>query len=70
MAVRKTSVVINEDLLASAQRILETSSIRETIEKAFLEVLRADARLAEIRALASMDGMELDDPEVMAGAWG
>ena len=70
MAVRKTSVLINEDLLASAQRILETSSIRETIEKAFLEVLRADARLAEIRALASMDGMELDDPEVMAGAWG
>ena len=66
---RKTSVEINEELLASVQRVLSTTTIRDTIEEAFREVLRAEARREEVEALRSMRGMDLADPDVMAKAW-
>lgn len=69
MTMRKTSVAIDEELLNSVQGVLATKTLRETIEKAFLEVLRAKARRDEILALEAMDGMELTNSEVMAGAW-
>jgi Arc/MetJ family transcription regulator len=69
MKVRKTSVEISEELLAAVQRELETTTIKDTIEQAFLEVLRTKARRDEVEALAAMRGMDLADPQVMAGAW-
>lgn len=66
---RKTSVKINEDLLAEVQRILATRTVRETIEAAFREIVRAQARREEVRALTTMEGSDLADPDVMAGAW-
>ncbi len=69
MAIRKTSVEIDENLLAEAQRILTTGSIKDTINEAFLAVVRQEARRAEVEALKEMRGMDLADPEVMAGAW-
>lgn len=69
MANRKTSVVINEELLAKVQAVLDTKTVKDTIEQAFLEVLRATAREEEVRALSSLSGMDLADDEVMKGAW-
>ncbi len=69
MGTRKTSVEINEELLDEVREILATSTIRETIEEAFREVMRGRARIEEIEALASMKGMDLDKPEVMSRAW-
>ena len=69
MSVRKTSVEINEELLTAVQRLLSTTTIRETIEEAFREVLRAEARREEIEALSTMRGMDLADPDVMSRAW-
>lgn len=69
MSSRKTSVVIDEDLLAAVQAVLDTKTVKDTIKHAFLEVLRAKARKAEVEALSSLRGMDLDDKEVMAGAW-
>jgi len=69
MALRKTSVEINEDLLAAVQQVLSTATIKDTIEEAFREVLRAEARREEVAALSTMRGMDLADPAVMAGAW-
>lgn len=69
MSSRKTSVEINEDLLEQVQRILRTSSVKETVNEAFLEVVRREARRQEFEALSTMRGMDLDDPKVMAGAW-
>jgi Arc/MetJ family transcription regulator len=66
---RKTSVVIDEELLSSVQDVLATKTVKDTIEQAFLEVLRAKARQAEIQALITMDGMDLADEEVMQEAW-
>lgn len=69
MATRKTSVEIDEELLDEVSRALETSTLRETVEEAFREVLRAEARRREIEALSKMEGMDLDDPDVMSRAW-
>ena len=69
MPTRKTSVALDEGLLSSVQETLSTRTIKETIEQAFLEVLRMRARQEEIQALSTMDGMDLADDGVMAGAW-
>ncbi len=66
---RKTSVKINGELLAEVQSILATRTVRETIEAAFREIIRFQARREEVRALTTMEGSDLGDPEIMAGAW-
>lgn len=69
MSFRKTSVDINEELLEAARRILATTTVKETVEEAFREVVRAEARREEVDALSEMRGMDLDDPEIMSQAW-
>jgi len=69
MSFRKTSVEINEELVAAVQRVLSTATLKETIEEAFREVLRADARREEVEALSTMSGMDLADQDVMSRAW-
>lgn len=69
VSIRKTSVEINEELLEAVKRILATATVKETIERAFLEVLRTRARHEEVEALSTMRGMDLADSEVMARAW-
>ena len=61
--------MIDEELLADVQEALETRTVRETIDHAFREVLRQRARAEEVRALSEMDGLDLADEDVMAGAW-
>lgn len=67
--MRKTTVHIDDELVARVRILLGTSSIKETIHQALLEVERSDARRQEIRALIEMDGIDLADKEVMARAW-
>lgn len=69
MTTRKTTVEIDEQLFEEVRRILGTATLKDTVEGAFLEVVRDAARRKEVRALRVMDGMDLDDPEVMEGAW-
>ena len=61
----KTSVDIDNDLLEQVRNLLGTSSIRETIHCALLEVVRAGARRQEVEALVTMDGLDLADREIM-----
>lgn len=67
--MRKTSVEINEELLAAVQRALSTATIKDTIEEAFREVLRAEARREEVEALSAMSGLDLSNSGLMTGAW-
>jgi hypothetical protein len=66
---RKTSVVIDRRLLKAVKAILDTRTVRDTIAKAFEEVLKQKARCDEVTALSEMDGMDLGDEAVMARAW-
>lgn len=67
--MRKTSVEIDDRLIEQVRILLGTSSIKETIDSALREVLRREARRQEIEALVTMDGFELSNEKVMAGAW-
>ncbi len=67
--VRKTSVAVDDELVRAVQRVLGTSSLRETIERAFREVLAARAREDDIAAMTTLSGLDLADRDVMDGAW-
>ncbi len=56
--MRRTSVELDDQLLEKVQRVLRTSGVKDTIETAFQEVLRADMR----RRLAARirDGRGID----------
>jgi Arc/MetJ family transcription regulator len=69
MSTRKTSIEIDQELLEEVRDVLGTTTLRDTVEQAFLEVLRERARREEVQALSTMRGMELDDSDVMARAW-
>ena len=69
MGTRKTSVEIDEELLDVARRVLETTTVKDTVEAALREVARVEARRLEVEALSRMSGLDLADPEIMAGAW-
>ena len=68
-AMHKTTVVVDDRKLASARRILGTTGIRDTFDRALDEVIALGARRREIERLRTMRGMELDRPEVMRKAW-
>ncbi|MCY4571440.1 MAG: type II toxin-antitoxin system VapB family antitoxin [Gemmatimonadetes bacterium] len=67
--MRKTTVEIDDDLIARVRVLLGTSTIKDTIDTALREVERQEARLREIRALIEMDGIDLADERVMANTW-
>ena len=67
--MRKTTVHIDDELVARVRILLGTSSIKETIHQALLEVERREARRQEIRALIEMDGLDLRDEKVVTRAW-
>ena len=67
--MKKTSVVIDDRLLEQVRDLLGTRSIRDTIDRALRELVRNEARRQEIAALSEMDGLDLANEEIMAGAW-
>ncbi len=67
--MHRPTIVLDEKKLAAARRLLGTTGIKDTVERALDEVLAADRRLRAFERLRTMDGLELDDPEIMARAW-
>jgi Arc/MetJ family transcription regulator len=67
--MRKTTLEFDEELFARAQRVLGTRGLKASVSRAFEEVLALDARRRAIEQLQQMDGLDLDDPEIMGRAW-
>jgi Arc/MetJ family transcription regulator len=65
----KRLVDIDDDLLAEATRVLGASTMKETVNGALAELVAAERRRRHADRLEAMDGLDLDDPDVMAGAW-
>lgn len=65
----KKLVDIDEDLLARARNLLGAETMKQTVNDALLEVVLLAERRTHAARLASMEGLDLDDDEVMAGAW-
>ena len=61
--MRKTTIEIDEELFEQAREALGTKGLKETVHRAFEELIRARATEALIRRLTTMEG--LDGPEVL-----
>lgn len=64
----KRQVDIDDALLEEAQRLLETTSVDETLNRALEEAIGLVLRNQHFHHLARL-GLDLLDPEVMAKAW-
>lgn len=65
--MHRTTLDVDEDMLAKAQNILGTKGIKDTVDEALREVLRQDA-WRKLRAWV-VENDDLRDPEIMAKAW-
>lgn len=67
--MRKTTIEIDDELYEQARRALGTRGLKATVHRAFEEVVRRELRMQLFEQLRGMEGLDLDKPEVMAGAW-
>lgn len=67
--MHKTTLVVDDRKLERARRILGTTGIKDTIDRALDEVLAMDARRRALERLRSLDGLDLHDPSIMTDAW-
>jgi Arc/MetJ family transcription regulator len=66
---RRTLVEIDVELLEAAKASLGTTTIKDTIDRALREVVRAEVTEEHLRQMHSLEGLDLDDPAVMERAW-
>jgi Arc/MetJ family transcription regulator len=59
--MRRTSLELDEDRLKEVQRVLHTSGVKDTIERAFDEVLRADLRRRLADRIRKGEGIDRGD---------
>lgn len=67
--VHKTTIELDEGLVARASEALGTRGLKATVQRALEEAIARKLRLELIDQLVRMEGLDLDDPEVMAAAW-
>ena len=67
--MHRTTLVLDAKKLQKARRLLGTKGIKDTVERALDEVIAYDERRRAVDQLRTMDGLDLDDPKVMAKAW-
>jgi Arc/MetJ family transcription regulator len=65
--VHRTTLDIDENMLAQAKEILGTRGIKDTVDEALREVVRQEAGGRIIRWLKENE--DLHNPEVMEHAW-
>lgn len=61
--------MIDDELIARARRALGASGLKDTIDCALQQVVALDAGRRFITRLEKMDGLDLDNPDVMKQAW-
>ena len=69
MAIKKTALMLDQELVKQVQDILGTATTTETLDEALREVIRVRGRARGLEPLRRREGMDLDDPEVMRRAW-
>jgi Arc/MetJ family transcription regulator len=64
--MRRTSVELDDQLLKRVQSVLRTSGVKDTIETAFNEILRADLRKRLADRIRHGDGIDRGDTILQA----
>jgi Arc/MetJ family transcription regulator len=65
----KTTIVLDQRKLSRVRRVLGTTGIKETVDRAFDEILAIELRKRAVARLIKMDGIDLADRAVMGRAW-
>lgn len=65
--VRRTTLDIDQDMLAKAREILGTRGVKDTVDEALREVVRREAGRRLIARLKENE--DLANPDIMAKAW-
>jgi len=65
----KKLIDIDESTLAQATEILGAVTMKETVNRALTEVVLLAERRTHADRLVHMDGLDLDDDQIMPGAW-
>lgn len=60
---------IDDSALEDARRILETGTMKDTVNEALRRVVRIEGSKAWVDLMASEDLVDLRDARVMGGAW-
>ncbi len=68
MAIKKTALLIDDELVRQVKELLGTATTTETITEAMREVIRVRGRARGLERLRRREGLDLDD-ETMKGAW-
>lgn len=68
MAVKKTALLLDQELVAQVQAILGTSTTTETLSEALREVIRVRGRARHFERLRQR-APDLMDPELMGESW-
>jgi hypothetical protein len=66
---RKTSFEIDPAKVTAAKEVLGTTTLTDTVDAALSEVVKLRQRKTLVELLFKPGALELDDPEVMSGAW-
>lgn len=65
----KTLIDVDEEYLAAAREVLHTETKKDTVNAALREVAALAARRRDLQRLESGSLPDLEDKEVMRGAW-
>jgi len=65
--MRRTTLDIDEDMLAKAREILGTRGVKDTVDEALREVVRREAGKRLIARLKENE--DFGNPEIMERAW-
>jgi Arc/MetJ family transcription regulator len=68
-SVSKRLVDIDDELLDEASSVLGASTMKEAVNRSLEAVVIAARRRRHAERLATMQGLDLDKPKVMSGAW-
>lgn len=66
---RKTSFEVDSAKVDAAKEVLGTKTLTETVDAALSEVVRLRQRKTLVELLFRPGALELDDQDVMSGAW-
>lgn len=68
MAIKKTALLLDQELVAQVKALLDTTTTTETITEAMREVIRVRGRARHFERLQQR-AADLTDPQVMEEAW-
>jgi len=65
----KRLVDIDDELIAEAQQLMGTATMKETVNTALRQLIETELRRIHLRRLETGEGTDLADAETMQAAW-